>query len=191
MIGLLTGAVLTKYPTQLLLNVGGVGYVVHAGQRLLARLTLKQNCTLFIHTYVREDALDLYGFLNQDELLLFELLLTVSGIGPRTSVAIVDRGVTAVHQAVLESDVDFFTTIPRLGKKNAQKIIIELKTKLGSIKELDLSQEASGETKQLLDALLSMGFARSEALGAIKKLPPEAVTLGGKIRHALQNLGRP
>ena len=69
----------------------------------------------------------------------------------------------------MTSDVDFFTTIPRLGRKNAQKIIIELKSKLGSTKELDLSDDADGETKQLLDALLSMGFARNEIVSAIKK----------------------
>lgn len=191
MIGLLTGTIHSKYRTHVIVLVGGVGYVVHAGEHLISRLAIKKPATLHIHTHVREDALELFGFASEDELLLFELLLTVSGIGPRTALSVVDRGVPAVQKAVMESDVDFFTTIPRLGKKNAQKIIIELKTKLGSIRELDLTEETTGETKQLIDALLSMGFAQKEALSAMKKFTPDDVTLEQKIRRALQNLGKP
>jgi Holliday junction DNA helicase RuvA len=102
----------------------------------------------------------------------------------------VNRGEEPVRRAVVESDVSFFTTIPRLGTKNAQKIIIELKSKLGSIRELDLSDESIGETKQVLEALLSMGFERKEAVRVFQKLDEKDVTLADKIRHALQLLGK-
>jgi len=190
MIGFLSGTLHSKSPNLLIVMVGGVGYAVHAGERLISSLAVNKPCALSIHTHVREDALDLYGFADQKELHLFELLLGVPGIGPRTALSVVDRGVVAVHTAVTQSDVDFFTTIPRLGKKNAQKIIIELKTKLGSVKELDLSEESTGETKQLIDALISMGFAHREALAAIKNLTPKDVTLEQKIRRSLQYLGK-
>jgi len=190
MIGMLTGTVAEKTHNPIIVNVGGVGYAVRVPLRLLTQLETGRTYTFFIHTHVSDDALDLYGFISHDELDLFKLLLTVSGIGPRTATSIMDRSASAIQTAIMTSDVDFFTTIPRLGKKNAQKIIIELKSKLGSTKELDLSDDAEGETKQLLDALLSMGFARSEIIGAIKKLDNTDVTLEQKVRHALKNLGR-
>lgn len=169
--------------------VGGVGYAVHVPLHLTSSLSVGDTKIFFIHTHVREDALDLYGFVTQEELILFRLLLDVSGIGPRTALSVIDRGGDAVRHAIGTADVDFFTIIPRLGKKNAQKIIIELKNKLGSTADLDLSGEASGETKALLDALLAMGFERKEAIEAVKKISSN-LPLETKIRQALKLLGR-
>ena len=95
-----------------------------------------------------------------------------------------------MRHAIVSSDVDFFTTIPRLGKKNAQKIIIELKSKLGSTKDLDLASQSSGDTKEIIDALLSMGFIRHEIVEVLKKITPEAQTIEQKIREALRFLGK-
>lgn len=190
MIGALRGTVETTVENPLLLMVGGVGYRVGVPEHVLKDIRRDQSVTLYIHTYVREDALDLYGFLTKEDLALFELLLSVSGIGPKTSLAIVDRGVTAVRSAIVTADVSFFTTIPRLGKKNAQKIIIELKTKLGSIEELDLAADERGETKDLLEALESMGFAKSEALWAIKQIKNPNASMEEKIRFALRYLSK-
>ncbi len=189
MIGYLSGTVREKYPNPIVVDVGGVGYLVHVPDRLTAQVSINTPCQLYIHTHVREDALDLYGFLTKEELKLFELFLTVSGIGPRTDLAIIDRGVRAIRNAVTTADVDFFTTIPRLGRKNAQKIIIELKNKLGGITDLDLRDATQGETKEILEVLLSMGFARSEAIDAIQRLHDTDVSIEQKIRHALQLLG--
>ncbi len=163
MIGLLTGNITTTRRNPLIVNVAGVGYLVHTTQSVAGSVK---------------------------ELALFELLLTVSGIGPRTALSVIERGAHAIEKAVQESDVTFFTTIPRLGKKNAQKIIIELKNKLGGLKDLDLTSEESNETNQILEALLSMGFRRAEVLAAIKKLEPEDTTVEQKIRHALKVLGK-
>lgn len=184
MIGALTGTLLSSR-NPLIVMVGGVGYRVSVPDKLVSSLGTTRDITLFIHTHVREDALDLYGFLTEEELILFELLLTVSGIGPRTALSIVDRGVAQTKKAVTTADVTFFTTIPRLGTKNAQKIIIELKTKLGSVAELDL---AGGDTKDILDALTGMGFGKSEAMDAIKQLDPNLPNVEEKIRQALKLL---
>lgn len=187
MIGFLSGSIREKNP--IIIDVSGVGYLVHIPERLEAELHINGDCRLYIHTHVREDALDLYGFLTKEELMLFELLLTVSGIGPKTSMSIINFGVAAIQKAVNEGDVDFFTMIPRLGRKNAQKIIIELKSKLGSVTDLNLSLE-HGETKDVLDVLLSMGFAKHEAMEAIKKLSDTEMSLEQKIRRSLQLLAR-
>ncbi len=190
MIGALSGTVFTVGRNPLILMVNGVGYAVYVPAKLISQFKKNEKQTLFIHTHVRDDALDLYGFTGSEDLDLFNLLLEVSGVGPKTALAVVDRGVSAVTTAVSQSDVEFFQTIPRLGKKNAQKIIIELKSKLGSIRELDLSENAGGETKEVVDALSTMGFERREINEALKKLEPADKTVEQKIRKALRHLGR-
>jgi len=190
MIGALKGTMYSKSQNSIILFVGGVGYSVFVTNRFLEESKTDSEVFLFTYSHIREDAFDLFGFPTKQELHVFKLLLTVSGIGPKTALTIIDRGVGAVTGAVQKSDVDFFTTIPRLGKKNAQKIIIELKQKLGSIADLDLSEYASSETKEILDGLSSMGFARNEAMHVIKTIPSNAVTLEQKIRYCLKKLGK-
>ena len=188
MIGRLTGIMATINKTPAIIDVHGVGYSVHITQKEAKTLAYNKPVTLHIHTHVREDSLDLYGFSDQNDLWLFELLLTVSGIGPKTGLSIIERGAQAIQHAVLSADTDFFTTIPRLGKKNAQKIIIELKTKLGGIKDIDLTDDES-ETKQILDALTDMGFDRKQATNALRDIDP-AVSAEQKIKTALKALGK-
>ncbi len=190
MIGALIGIADTPITNPILLMVGGVGYRVAVGEHVRKDIHPNKPVTLYTHTHVREDALDLYGFLTKNDLALFELLLSVSGIGPKTALAIVDRGEIGVRSAIATADVSFFTTVPRLGRKNAQKIIIELKTKLGSIQDLDLASSDQGETKDLLEALESMGFAKNEALEAIKHIKNVNVSMEEKLRQALKLLSK-
>ncbi|MEK9143445.1 MAG: Holliday junction branch migration protein RuvA [Patescibacteria group bacterium] len=189
MIGALRGVVDTL-ASPIIVMVGGVGYRVFVPDHLMGDLKPGAPIMLYIHTHVREDALDLYGFLSQEELSLFLLLISVSGIGPRTALAVIDRGATLIRRAIATADVSFFTTIPRLGKKNAQKIIIELKTKLGSLEELDLSTDDHGQTRDVLEALESMGFGKTEAIEAIKQIKSSDVTVEDKIRLALKYLSK-
>ncbi len=183
MIGRLTGIIESHTKNPLVIDVHGVGYLVHVPEHFLASVKVGKVHSLLIHSHIREDAFDLYGFATAGELGLFEVLLTVSGIGPKTALAVADRGVAAVETATRKGDVDFFSTIPRLGTKNAQKIIIELKGKL------DLSGE-SGDTKEVMDALTGMGFKRQEIREIIKKFDSKDTTVEQKIRHALKLLAR-
>jgi len=190
MIGALKGIASTFRKNPAIFFVGDVGYAVYITNQYAKTLTPGKKTLLYIHSHIREDAFDLYGFPDEEELSLFELLITVSGIGPKTALPICERGTDAIKKAVASGDVEFFTTIPRLGKKNAQKIIIELKSKLGSLSDLDLRDDTDGETKQLMDALLSMGFIKNEVLAIIKKIPAKAVSLEQKLREALKLLGK-
>ena len=189
MIGALIGTVHTITKNPIIFFVGDVGYAVSITDNLAKTLPANKKTFLFIHTHIREDAFDLFGFISQEELTLFELLLTVSGVGPKTALLVMNGGAEAIKHAVQTSDVDFFTRIPRLGRKNAQKIIIELKNKLGSVGELDL-RDASQEIDEMIDALVSMGFAKKEVLAIVKKIPSEDTTVEQKIKSALKLLGK-
>ena len=188
MIAKLTGKPEILDSESLILDVNGVGYKVFVIKKLLASPTALLPFSLYIYTHVRDDALDLYGFTSKDELQLFKLIISVSGIGPKTAIHIMDKGVQAITQAVNQADVDFFTTVPRLGRKNSQKLIIELKSKLGSLKELDLTGE-TGDTKDVINALTSLGFSRSEAREALNQVSDQP-TIEAKISQAIKLLGK-
>jgi len=183
MIGKLSGKAEQLAADAIIIDVNGVGYKVFVAPGLV----LTEPLSLFIHTHVREDSLDLYGFATREALDLFKLIINIAGIGPRTGMAIVNHGVDAVTAAVARANVDFFTAIPRLGRKNAQKIIIELKPKLGDLAELDLAGD-SPDTKDALTALTGLGFKPKEAREALKQAAGDS--LDDKIKSALKILGR-
>lgn len=189
MISFLTGTVHHKTPESLTFLVAGVGYLVTIPPASLSKIPTNEELELHIHTHVREDALDLYGFTRVEELVLFKQLISVSGIGPKTALLVIDRGVDAVKQAIIKADEGFFTLVPRLGKKNAQKIIIELKSKLGSVTELDLAG-SDNVTTEVVEALLGMGYTRAEALTAVRKLPPNTLTVEDQIRAILRQMNK-
>ncbi len=189
MIGALSGKVLVIKTDYIVLMVNGVGYKVFMPANDLSRIQRDDLLLLFTYTHVREDILGLFGFMKQEELGLFELLLSVSGIGPKTALNITSHGASQVRQAVHEADVRFFTSIPRLGNKNAQKIIIELKSKIGSSKDLDLTGDEQLKQQEIIEVLISMGFTNAEAIRAVKELPSHIITLEAKIKFAIQFLG--
>lgn len=187
MIAQLTGTIISNTSNPIVIDVSGVGYGVFMPQSMAANLKPGTVSTLFIHTHVREDALQLFGFTTLEEQRLFELLVTVSGVGPKTALTVMDRGAKAVQKAIISHDVSFFTSVPRLGTKNAQKIIIELKNKLGSTADFDLSSD-TGETTSLIDALKSMGFESKHIRDVIRRLPANA-SIEEKIKQAIRILG--
>jgi Holliday junction DNA helicase RuvA len=191
MIGLLKGKVeLLKRPF-VIIDVNGVGYKVLVPETIYSKLSLGENVKIFTYTYVRDDALDLFGFLEAEDLGLFESLLTVSGVGPKTALNIFSFGERKdIVEAIIKGDVTFFTSVPRLGTKNAQKIIIELKNKMGSSVDLDLSGKDLLENAEVVQALKNFGFSVSEAQKTVREIKQVGLTTEEKIRLALKNLGR-
>jgi Holliday junction DNA helicase RuvA len=189
MIARLTGIVSVLSPDTLVLDVHDVGYAVHVPQHVALAAREGEPLTVHTYTHVREDILQLYGFSSPRDLSMFQLLLTVSGIGPKTALGVMDKGSSAVVAAIRDADTDFFTSVPRLGKKNAQKIIIELRTKLGNDQAFDVTGNESGDTHAIVEALTSMGFEKSEVRDVLKKLPTEG-SIEKKIKEALRHLSR-
>lgn len=192
MIGFLKGTVELLDRPFVLLDVNGVGYRVLVSGSVLSKLSKGDKVTIFTFTYVREDALELFGFWEIDDLKLFESLISVSGIGPRTALNIFSFGSRAeIIEAIVKSDTSFFTSVPRLGTKNAQRIIIDLKNKMGAGDSVDLSGRDLLENAEVVDALKNFGFSAAEAQKAIREIKATGLTLDEKIKLALKALGRP
>lgn len=191
MIGFLNGKVEILKRPFIIVNVNGVGYKVLLSENFYSKLAIGDNVKIFTYTYVREDSLELFGFLEIDDLNLFESLISVSGIGPKTALNIFSFGERKeIIEAILKGDVTFFTSVPRLGTKNAQRIIIELKSKMGSNETLDLSGNDLKENQEVIDALKNFGFSVKEAANALREIKTPGLSAEEKIRIALKNLGK-
>ena len=192
MIGRLAGVLLEKNPPQLLLDVQGVAYEVDVPMSTFYNLpNTGDRVTLFTHLVVREDAHLLYGFGSEGERRTFRQLLKVNGIGPRIALAVLSGlSVTELAQAVTLQESGRLTKIPGIGKKTAERLLLELKDKLGA----NLTQavginKAPPPSSDILNALLALGYSDREAVAAVKDLP-EGVTVTDGIRQALKRLGK-
>lgn len=173
MIALLRGLLIEKHPNQAIVETGGVGYDVTIPVSTFTRLPDPGvEVRLRIHTHVREDALALYGFLTQDEKALFEKLIDVSGIGPSLAVKILS-GMPApdLTGAIRRGEVDRLVRIPGIGKKTAERMVLELRDKMpaGSGEEPAAPAALSAADQDVLSALLNLGCGRSQAEAAVRK----------------------
>lgn len=191
MIGQLTGDLVYNNERFIILDVNGVGYKIFTTAESLLFLTKNQTkITLWTHLVVKEDALDLYGFTSQPELDFFELLITVSGIGPKSALGVLSlAGIETLRKAISSNNTEYLTKVAGIGRKSAEKIVLELKDKLGKIgnplPEEDLDKEAD-----VLNALQALGYSIREAREAIKKIPSEITDTGEKIKQTLKQLGK-
>ncbi len=189
MISSLAGTVRYKDLNHLVIDISGVGYKVAVTTDVAFEATLSQPIFLWTYLAVRENALDLYGFLERDGLEMFELLITVSGIGPKTALSILNvASPTTLRQAVGSADPSYLTRVSGIGKKNAEKIVLELKDKV-SYSEVDTTLNTRGEG-DALEALVSLGYSERDAREALKKVSKETKDAGERVRQALRVLSQ-
>jgi Holliday junction DNA helicase RuvA len=192
MIAHLTGKLLFSNDRFVVVETGGVGYKVRVPADTLRflRAGKEGNVSLWIHTSVREDALDLYGFEHQTELDFFELLISVSGIGPRSALGILNIApVNHLKEAISSGDTGALTKVSGIGTKGAQKIILELRDKVGMH-----STEAGGslmrEERDAIEGLVALGYAERDAREALKKVSADIKGTGARIKEALKRIGK-
>ena len=190
MIGRLTGTLAEKSPPQLLIDVNGVGYEVDVPMSSFYNLPgLGERVTLLTHFVVREDAQLLYGFLTHDERATFRQLVKISGVGPRTALSILSGlSVNELAQAVSLQESGRLVKVPGIGKKTAERLLLELKGKLGDALTTPASL-ASGSQADILQALIALGYSDREAAASLKALPADVGVSEG-IKLALKALGR-
>ena len=195
MIGFLRGILLHKSPQELLLDVSGVGYRVLVPISTFCRLGDQgTQAQLLIHTHVREDQFALYGFATPSELELFEKLIGVSGVGPKVALGVLSGiEVEDLVGAIRGNDVARLTRVPGVGKKTAERLILELKDKIQALQGSSAGPQApSPQRSDLLSALANLGYSSAEADRAateVLRLHPEA-TLGDLLRDALRVISR-
>jgi len=191
-IAFLTGRVVAKRPASALIEVGGVGYQLAMSTGSLAALPAEgDEVTVWTHLHVREDELSLFGFESESEKSAFELLITVSGVGPKVALsALSAMSADTLAQAIATEDDKLIATIPGVGKKTAQRIVLDLKDKLGA-REIGASTRGGGQAlavAEASDALLGMGFSSAEIAVALQGSDKGADTQS-LVRHALKRLG--
>ena len=191
MIGRLTGSIIEKNPPQIVLDVGGVGYEVDVPMSTFYNLPPgKDKVTLLTHFAVREDGHFLYGFLSEAERFAFRQLLKISGIGARTALSVLSGlSVGDLAAAVAQQEIGRLIKVPGIGKKTAERLLLELKGKLADAGGLSLTATVDDSKSDILNALLALGYNDKEATSALKQLPAEIGTSDG-IRQALKLLSK-
>ena len=190
MIGRLRGIVAEKGPEGVLLDVGGIGYEVLCPLTVIDRLPRReQETTLTIHTHVREDQITLFGFTSVDERVLFRQLIGVSGIGPKIALACLSgMDATALCDAIASEEVKRLTTIPGLGKRTAERLILELKDKVGGT--VSVGKPGGQMLNDLESALRNLGFKTKDVDSLMGELAPQAETMSFEdlLREALKRM---
>ncbi len=185
----LEGKITFKGLRYVILEAGGIGYKVFVAPETLQKLSQNEGkIKIFTSLYIREDAMELYGFMTLAEMELFETLNNVPGVGPRTALGILGVGsVDMLKKAIASGETSYLTKVSGIGRKTAEKIVIELREKMG--KGVEGSDEFRHE-EDALDALRSLGYSLREAREALNKVPPEVKGASDRIKSALNILGR-
>lgn len=191
MISFLTGKIINKNNNKItVLNTGGVGYEINLPPFLFLELKLNQIIELPVYLAVRENSLELYGFQNLAQKDLFLKFLDVSGIGPKSALHLLSLGtVEEISSAIARGDVDYLTKVSGVGKKTAERIVVELKSKLQDSR-LDKGENESGQLGEVVDALIGLGYSKDEARQVIKSLSGENKKSEDLLREALKLLSR-
>ena len=190
MIAFLRGKILGKGKDHIVLEtMGGVGYEIKMPLLKLAQFSV--GASLGLHTYLKvsDSALDLYGFESLDEKSFFELLLTVSGIGPKSAMNILALGnISQIRSAIARADITYLTAVQGLGKKTAERVVVELKSKIGSVLEEHgaHSEKESAVLGEVVDGLMALGYTKDEAKQKIKGIEVGTMTTSQVLKIALK-----
>lgn len=195
MIRLVRGVVAARGKDSLVVDTGGatggIGLKVFVPDQTAARL--QEGAAVLLHSYlqVREDALTLYGFESDDELAIFELLLTVSGVGPKVALSTLSTlSPDALRLALANQEPGVVARVPGVGKRTAEKIVLELKDKIRApAGNLEALAQMTAADAEVVDALVALGYSVVEAQRAIQGLPKDAVTVEARLRYALSQFG--
>lgn len=190
MISYLKGKIIYKNNSAIILENNGIGYKVFLGEEFFSSISLSEEREIFIFHQVKEDASDLYGFKNVSDLELFELLISVSGVGPKSALGILNMaGGADIKEAILSGDSVSLTKVSGIGKKTAERLVLELKTKVAKLnggKELLNSSISFGADE--IDALISLGYSLVEARSALKSVDPKIKDSGERVKEALKKM---
>ena len=190
MIARLEGSIIHINEKFLVVDVHGVGYKVFVTADTITSCELLDTVALWTYTAVRENSLDLYGFLTTEEMSFFELLLDVSGIGPKSALSIlIVAPLDTLKKAIATGDTSYLNKVSGIGKKTAEKIVIELRDKLQAFKDTAGTGLSMRDEGDIIEALKSLGYSQNEARETLKKIPDSIKGTSARIKEALKILG--
>lgn len=193
MISFLAGKILNKGQNYVIIKAGDIGYQIFVNQALYADLEINQDIEIYTHQYVREDALDLYGFRNIEELEMFELLLSISGIGPKSALGVLAIArVENIKESIASGDPSLLTKVSGIGRKTAERVVLELREKIGNLKVEtgNLKSGAGSASGDEIDALMALGYSMTQARDALRAVDPKIKDSGERIKEALKMVGK-
>lgn len=187
MIAILNGTIESNIDKYVIVNTNGVGYKVYISGNTFKNLPKKgEEIKLYTNLYVRENIMDLYGFLSLEELEIFELLISISGIGPKGALGVLTVvSIETLKKAIANEESGVLTKVSGIGKRMAEKIVLELKNKIGG----EFSGQGVGSDSEAIDALMSLGYKLQEAREILKKVPQEVEGVENRVKEALKLLG--
>lgn len=193
MISHLKGTVIFSGDRFVILDVAGVGYKIGVTPDTLRKSISEKGkeISLWIHLAVREDSMSMYGFFERQELELFEMLIGISGVGPKSAIGVLSvASVDALKSAIGSGDTSYLTKVSGIGKKNAEKIVLELRDKLGGPGGSGATESGRKEEVDAIEALKSLGYSQREAREALKEVSDTVKGTSHRVKAALKNLGK-
>ncbi|MEI8361130.1 MAG: Holliday junction branch migration protein RuvA [bacterium] len=194
MIAFLKGQIINKRKNFLIVEVGGIGYQVFVSPTMYADMITSQAVDLYIHDHVKEESRDLYGFRSLDELEMFELLLSISGVGPKSALGIMAiANIDELKLAIASGDVAMLNKVSGIGKKTAERIVLELREKIATINFEAVGKAGVGSAtaqSDEIDALISLGYSLQQARESLKQVDSAIIKSGERIREALKYLAK-
>ncbi len=191
MISYLAGKILNKSQNYIIIRIGDIGYQVFVNSVIFADLEIGQDVEIYTHQYVREDALDLYGFKSMEELEMFELLLSISGIGPKSALGVLAiASVADIKESISRGDSALLTKVSGIGRKTAERVVLELREKIGNLK-LETGNLKSGTgsaSGDEIDALMALGYSMTQARDALRAVDVKIKDSGERIKQALRKM---
>jgi Holliday junction DNA helicase RuvA len=192
MISFIEGKIIFKGERFVVADVNGVGYRIFVGPEVLRKTKKEEMIKLWTHLYVREDAMELYGFSEYAELDFFETLIQISGIGPRSALGVLAVApLDTLKRAIAGGETSYLTQVSGIGKKIAEKIILELRDKLGKVGFGAEGNIFLKEEEDVLKALRALGYSYSEVRDVLKQLPSNISGTQDRVKEALKILGKP
>jgi len=192
MIVFLRGTIINKAANYIILENNDIGYQIFGGDNFLNGLKIGSGAEIYLHHHIREEANDLYGFKSLGDLELFEMLLTVSGVGPKSALGVLNiAGGDDIREAIFRGDAGLLTKVAGIGAKTAERVVLELKNKIA---RSGISGNSLGGSVSLggdeIDALMSLGYSLSEARAALNAVGPEIIDSGERVKEALKKMVR-
>ncbi len=188
MIGFLQGKIIQKNKNSILLLAGAVGYEIHISTSLSENLSISDSIEIFIYTKVREDEISLYGFATGADLEFFRLLISVSGVGPKTALEFFNHDVNQIKNAILQENAVYLSKIPGIGKKTAERIILDLKNKVLPDLTETLPDTLDQHLEEVTQALMGLGYQRGEIYRILKTPDRELISTEEMVTYFLQHV---